>query len=753
MNAPLRRTKRGWLGLLFPLVVAPLIVAPLVVTSGCNELIGANDPTAREVDSSAACVLNSDCEAGQLCIFRVCSPPCHADGDCAAGFRCLQTQAGTACVGNTVAVCDSAQSCPSGSDCRAGSCRNVCQSSNSCLAPQQCVDGTCVGLDPNHDPGLDAAVGVSEPDASLPDAPSEGTSDAAVDQSADRTVAEDAADGVSEDAAAQPKQDSAEEGMGMGNEASPDAADAGAEAEAGCGDTNTDVHNCGACKHDCSLLSNVSAAGLMCSAGRCVYQCASGHADCSDAGAGCETDLTTSPNCGACGVTCGGGTPLCAPSSSPGGSACASGCPTAAPTLCSNACVDTTTSAANCGKCGMACTTTVVHAVPECVASGCTTTCATGYSSCAGACVDETSDDNNCSMCGNKCTGGTHCVSGSCQCTGGTHLCSGSCVANDTSACGASCMVCTAPTGGTATCDGTSCAQACTTGGQTVCSNTCVDKSTDTSNCGVCGMACTGSTPYCVNGGCVQCTTGTQCASTGNTPQVCTANQWVNQTPCSGATPVCYSGGCVACTSGTQCDSTNTVVQTCSANQWVTQTTCTTSQICRSAMCVSAVHDVGWDTALSGSFPLSANALYTFKLPPLAHDAKLLAFGAYGNAAADAGVTAARMAVYPDNGSGTAPSGMPIGYIASPAFLGLSNGPVEQTASLNGTGTLSANTVYWIGIIVSASTTIYSTSDTAGLGNGYPVSYPSFPTTLSGNAGSAFNGIDVAIYINVQDLN
>ena len=744
MNASLRRTKRRpWLAAVFLLAGA----------IGCNELIGASDPTAREADSSAACVLNSDCAAQEICIFRVCSPPCHTDGDCLSGFRCLQTQAGTACVGNAAAVCVADESCPSGAECRAGSCRNGCQSAGSCLAPQQCLGGVCVGPDPSHDPGVDGG-GDASADASVeasgPDASNDAPADLTVDQNADRTVADDAADVLARDAPPEGAQDSPEEATGAPPDAAPDAADA--QAEAGCGGTATDVHNCGACSHDCSLLSNVSAPGLMCSAGHCVYQCASGHADCADAGAGCETDLTTSPNCGACGVTCGGGTPLCAPSSSPGGFACASGCPMGAPTLCSNTCVDTTTSAANCGKCGMACTTTVAHAVAECVASGCTTACATGYSSCGGACVDETSDDNNCNACGAKCTGGAHCVSSSCQCTGGTHLCAGSCVANDVNACGSTCTMCTAPTGGTVSCDGTNCSQACSVGGQTVCSNVCVDKTTNTSNCGTCGMACTGTTPDCVNGTCVECTSGVQCAA-GNTPQTCTGNQWVSQTPCSGASPVCYNGGCVACTSGTQCDSTNTMVQTCSGDQWVTLAMCSSSEICRSAMCVNAVHDAGWDTPLASSFGLSANVLYTFKLPTLAHDAKLLAFGAYGDSAPDAAVTAARMAIYPDNGSGTAPSGMPIGYVASPNYLGLTNGAVEQTASLNGTGTLSANTVYWIGIIVSAATTIYSGTDSAGLGNGYPLSYPSFPTTLSGSTGTMLNGIDLAIYINVQDLN
>ena len=496
MTAGVRGLRRAWVGLLVPFGAAV----------GCNELIGASDPTARDAASAAvACVLNSDCAANELCIFRVCNVACHSDGDCAANARCLVTQQGPACVDNGAAGCTSSQQCPIGSECKSGSCRDVCQSAGDCLTGQQCVGGACVGSDPSHDPGLDAGVGPVE--AGLPLDGSSGESpdqsvDHTIDQGADQTVGPDSAEASAEGAADQATGDSAVADTGSSPDSAPNP-------DAGCGDTTSDVHNCGACSHDCSTLPNVSGTGLTCSAGKCVYQCAAGHADCADGGAGCQTDLSTSPNCGACGVTCSGGTPVCSPStSSPGGSACASGCTSTAPTLCGT------------------------------------------------TCVDLTSDDKNCMACGAACSGGAHCVSSSCQCTGGTHMCSSACVANDVNACGTGCTKCVAPTGGTATCDGTTCAQGCTTAGQTPCNNTCVDKTSDTSNCGACGMACTGGTPYCIGGVCTAPCSASNCAGCCNpATQECTLYASQTGTNCGHGGAQCHS--CAVGTSSPTCSTTN----------------------------------------------------------------------------------------------------------------------------------------------------------------------------------------------------
>jgi hypothetical protein len=262
--------------------------------------------------------------------------------------------------------------------------------------------------------------------------------------------------------------------------------------DAGC--VENDVHNCGACGHDCTTLSHVSGA-VECVAGVCSFSlssCAPGWSECGeDAGAGCETNVTTASNCGSCGNGCDGGAPLCAGSGS--AFACSSGCPANAPTPCGSSCVDTTSSAGNCKTCGNACTTTVANAQPVCATSACTFACNTGYAACNGSCVDFATDDGNCGGCGAAyaCAGGKTCQSSQCACTSNSHDCQGTCVANTSIAtCGSSCTSCPAPSSGTgsATCDGTACGISCTSG--TACGGACVDTTSNASNCQTCGHTC-----------------------------------------------------------------------------------------------------------------------------------------------------------------------------------------------------------------------------------------------------------------------
>jgi len=234
-----------------------------------------------------------------------------------------------------------------------------------------------------------------------------------------------------------------------------------------------------------------------------------------------------------------------------------------------------------------------------------------------------------------------------------------------------------------------------------------------------------------------------QCGAN-NTPQSCVGNQWVNQTPCAAPTPVCLSGACVQCTTGSQCNSNNTSVQTCVNDQWQTLTTCTSSEICRSASCVNAVHDVGWDSALGGSYSLSANILYVFQLPALTHPATLNSFGTYGNASG----ANAKLVLYNDNGTGTAPTGSPVAWVTNP--LALVNGAKEQSA--NPMGTALSATTYWLGIVVDSATTISSTS-TSEVGKRYAQSYNSLYPDLTSATGIDTSGTVLGIYINVQDTN
>jgi hypothetical protein len=119
----------------------------------------------------------------------------------------------------------------------------------------------------------------------------------------------------------------------------------------GCMSPN-DVRSCGPCDHDCTQLPNISAAGLVCNSGQCVYTCALGYADCADAGAGCSTYLGLSSTCGACSVACSGNTPYCQQTGTAGNFACVSTCSPLTPTACNGSCIDERTDNRNCGGCG-----------------------------------------------------------------------------------------------------------------------------------------------------------------------------------------------------------------------------------------------------------------------------------------------------------------------------------------------------------------------------------------------------------------
>lgn len=88
--------------------------------------------------------------------------------------------------------------------------------------------------------------------------------------------------------------------------------DGAPDAAADCG-ALYDIHNCGSCGHDCTMLphisSNIGPEWLACEANVChAYQCATGYAHCTSTGPdiGCETSLWSDvTNCGGCGVTCG----------------------------------------------------------------------------------------------------------------------------------------------------------------------------------------------------------------------------------------------------------------------------------------------------------------------------------------------------------------------------------------------------------------------------------------------------------------
>ncbi|MFO0602974.1 MAG: hypothetical protein U0324_07355 [Polyangiales bacterium] len=235
-------------------------------------------------------------------------------------------------------------------------------------------------------------------------------------------------------------------------------------------DIRTDTRNCGACARPCAVAN--ATAG--CAMGACtVATCNAGFADCNMRPTdGCEVNTQVEEaNCGGCGMTCTvtGGTPVCRAGAcqvsrcDAGREDCdmmpANGCEVntqadvnhcggcgarcmlanATPTCTAGACrvatcdagfadcdgmpangceVDTRTSAANCGGCGMACRP--ANATGACVASACTVaTCNPGFADCdmlpANGCeVDTRTSAANCGACGRTCATGQTCQGGFC---------------------------------------------------------------------------------------------------------------------------------------------------------------------------------------------------------------------------------------------------------------------------------------------------------------------------------------------------
>jgi Cys-rich repeat protein len=250
----------------------------------------------------------------------------------------------------------------------------------------------------------------------------------------------------------------------------------------------SDVANCGLCGGACSA-NNI--AMVSCANGVCNGACNAGYADCdlNKLFNGCEVNTNMDPaNCGGCGLACSTAnmaTVSCGAGVCNG--TCNAGYADCDMNLLTNGCeVNTTSDRNHCGGCGNACSTNNMATV-SCANSVCNGTCNNGYADCDmnllgnGCEVDTLTDKANCGGCGKVCSG-NHITSP--ICTGG--LCTGAC---DT---------------GYGDCNGDKLSDGCETALNTV------------QNCGACGNAC-GAGSMCVGGACTTCSVKVNEVMTGTT--------------------------------------------------------------------------------------------------------------------------------------------------------------------------------------------------------------------------------------------
>lgn len=216
----------------------------------------------------------------------------------------------------------------------------------------------------------------------------------------------------------------------------------------GCVSTSDPFWGCAALpfqeNSNCTPCNVPNAAALCNASGQCdVDKCDPGWGNCNGfANDGCETDLSTTAACGACGVTCAAGQ-VCTPSG------CASACPFPY-TNCNGACVDLSNDARDCGRCGQ-CTGGGVNSINTCVNAQCVNSCRPGFTlGSQGVCTDPSRDFMSCGTSNTTCEGNLHaipqCLAGVCRlsCNFGWTLCGGDCAflqtdANNCGQCDAAC--------------------------------------------------------------------------------------------------------------------------------------------------------------------------------------------------------------------------------------------------------------------------------------------------------------------------
>jgi hypothetical protein len=183
------------------------------------------------------------------------------------------------------------------------------------------------------------------------------------------------------------------------------------------------VMNCGACGNACPFGPNSMAT---CTMGMCGLTCSLNFADCNaDPTDGCEVDLRTSTaHCGSCGHGCSGANSVstactngsCNPTCDSGFDDCAT---PAAPMMDDGCEKPVSDDVFNCGACGRVCSGTFT-ASRSCVGGLCVSTCDLGYGNCMtpatgnddGCEFNTQTSGTNCGGCGNDCSGALTCNQG-----------------------------------------------------------------------------------------------------------------------------------------------------------------------------------------------------------------------------------------------------------------------------------------------------------------------------------------------------
>ncbi|MBI5516821.1 MAG: hypothetical protein HY909_23755 [Deltaproteobacteria bacterium] len=343
--------------------------------------------------------------------------------------------------------------------------------------------------------------------------------------------------------------------------------------------------HCGRCGNACASTVGATA---RCAEGRCGTACMPGRGDCDGmASNGCEADLTTSDNCGACGLRCAGEAGLCQVDTDRATGAqramCVRSC-LAGTSLCGGRCADLTTDPQHCGACGVACAAGPGSA-PACVGGRCALRCEDPERSadCDGA-ADNGCEATlrtsaaHCGECGNACAGAPNasgaCVEGRCgiTCAEGFGDCDGmpgNGCETDLRASGSHCgrcgEVCPARANATAQCAAARCGVACAAGFgdcDGAADNGCeTDTSTAVAHCGACGRGCEarpGAIAECAAGLCrYRCQPGALDCD-GNLANGCEVTAATDPAHCGGCGRACSRGRatatCAAGVCGLRCD-------------------------------------------------------------------------------------------------------------------------------------------------------------------------------------------------------